>query len=180
MSIKKVVQYILLTFLSASILLNIYLILVNTKLLDSIPFLRIGEKIHYFNLLDMSGKKVNSDALNEKGIKIVFIFARPCSICNRNIVFWNKISEIVGEKTVCYGIIIDSFAGAYNFYNDYKKQLKFDVYVPESIDTFVKKNRIMLNMPQTILLDTKILYSRIGDLDGNETTKLINSINKYE
>jgi hypothetical protein len=45
------------------------LILVNTKLLDSIPFLRIGEKINYFNLLDMSGKKVNSDALNEKGKK---------------------------------------------------------------------------------------------------------------
>ncbi|MCJ7524620.1 MAG: hypothetical protein MUP71_05270 [Candidatus Aminicenantes bacterium] len=177
---KKVVQYVLLTFLIASILLNIYLILVNTKLLDNIPFLRTGENINCFNLLDMSGKKVNSDALNEEGKKMVFIFARPCSICNRNIVFWNKISEIVGDKTACYGIIIDSFAGAYNFYNDYKNQLKFDVYVPESIGRFIKKNRIMLNMPQTILYDTKILYSKIGDLNGNETTKLINSINKNE
>jgi hypothetical protein len=171
---------VLFTLLIISIYFNISLIRSNSNLINAIPFLQKGEKIKYFNLIDMDGRKITSEALEKNVKKLIFIFARPCNVCNKNIVFWNKIAEILGDKVTCYGIIIDSLSNAYSFFNENRASIKFNVFVPDKIETFIEKNRIKMNAPQTIVYDGSIVFNRIGDLGSEETIKLINSIKNNE
>lgn len=171
---------ILLVLLVISIYFNISLIRTNSNLINAIPFLQKGEKIKYFNLIDMDGKKITSESLEKKGKKLIFIFSRPCNVCNKNVTFWNKLTEILSNEVACYGIIIDSLSNAYNFFNENRNNLKFNVFVPENVELFIEKNRIKMNAPQTIVYDDFIVFTRIGDLDSEEISKLINSIKKNE
>ncbi len=101
-----------------------------------------------------------------------FIFSRPCSPCNKNIVYWNKFAELLKEHVDCYGIVLNSLSEAYNF--NEKRELKFKIYVPQNLDKFLKEMKLKLNFPQTILYTNRVEMLKMGDLKPEDAVKIIN------
>lgn len=143
------------------------------KIKEQIPFLIEGESINYFDLEGMDASSVDAVSLrNGKKLKLFFIFSRPCSVCNKNILYWNKMAELLQNKADCYGIVLDNLTEAYNLKE--KANLKFDVYVPKDVDRFIKQMKLHLNYPQTIVYTGKVEFTGLGPLRPEDATRIIN------
>ena len=147
------------------------LIQTNEELRQHIPYLLPGEAIKYFNILDKDGHELDLSALNSNRPALLFIFSRPCTKCNKNIIFWQKLAEIAMNKVDIYGIILDDLGKAFEFEEEAK--LNFKIYVPDDIKKFEENLRIKLNFSQTIVYFNGLKYLKMGDMDSEETIKII-------
>ncbi len=102
---------------------------------------------------------------------MIFIFSRPCSPCNKNIPYWEKISQLLNDQVSIYGIIPGDLTEAYNFAD--KAKLNFKIYVPEDIKKFAEHFRVKSNEARTILYDGKVRLIKLGDLDGEAAVSII-------
>jgi hypothetical protein len=149
----------------------------NQEAKANLPYLLIGEKIEYFDLLDENAGPINVSAFDGDRPALIFIFSRPCSPCNKNIVYWRKMVEILKDEVNFYGIILDNPTQAFNFSDE--AQLNFKIYVPRDLDKFILKQRIKLNYSQTILYSgNKVRYLKLGPLEGDEAVNIINMTKK--
>jgi hypothetical protein len=147
------------------------LIQTNKDLHSHIPNLLQDETIKYFDLLDKDGRELDISALNTQNPVLLFVFSRPCTKCNKNIIFWQKLTEIAQNKVDVYGIVLDDLGKAFEFEEEAK--LNFKIYVPENIKKFEKNLRIKLNFSQTIVYSNGVKYLKMGNLQGEETVKII-------
>ena len=176
---SKVKYFGILTLLSWSILsayLVFRLVQENQKIKNELPYFMPGERINYFDLISVDNNSVDASVLrNSKKPSLIFIFTTPCSPCNKNIVFWNKLADIVKDKVSIYGIILDDVSQAYSFSESSKSY--FGIYVPKRIDEFKNNMRLKLNIEQTILCEAnKVKFAYIGTLDINELSKFLDAI----
>jgi len=173
-SVYLVLYTIILIFL---IFILVRLIQENKKLKNYIPHLIEGESIKYFDLISVDGERINSSVLKSNKPLFIFLFSRPCSPCNVNIVFWNEMVKIMKDKVKTFGIILSGHNKAFNFSKSKKTQFK--IFVPANLDIFIKKMRIKSNFAQTILYyNNKIKIIRVGNIDGDTFTEILRKTKK--
>jgi len=170
---KRYSKYILYFIIFILLIFIIKLIFLNRDLINSLPYFIKGEKIKYFDLVDMNGKEINAQLLKKDTPSIIFIFSRPCSPCNRNIIYWRRMSDILKGKVNIYGIVLDSISNAKIFAS--KSELNFPIFVPQDLSGFIKRFRIKLNLPETILYKEGVIRSILGEVDGRGVAEIIKS-----
>lgn len=139
-----------------------------------IPHLLVGDKIEYFELVGMTGEPVDLELLNPDQPTLIFIFSRPCTTCDKNIEYWKKIARMVEGRADVFGIILAAPEVAIDFAE--KAKLRFEVYVPNNIDSFIEHFHARLNISQTILYQGMVRQLYIGELTGELAGRLIDSI----
>jgi peroxiredoxin len=154
------------------------LVRVNNRLQEFIPYLISGEKIKYFDLIGINNEKIALNHIKEsKKPILIFIFSRPCTPCNANIVYWKRMSEILKDKATVFGIVLDDFKNAHNF--SLSANLNFEIYVPHQINRFIKSFRLEFNFSQTILCrSNEVRIVKFGDLNNDEALRFITSVKK--
>lgn len=164
---------VILFFLSAFLGISLWRCMhVNRDLAKKIPFITSKEKIEDFNLTGVDESRVTLQDLKNQNQSLVFIFSRPCTPCNQNLVFWNKIAQIVGDKVNIYGIILNDLTEAYNFAKDGK--LEFKVYVPDNLESFKQSWKIQTDQAKTILMNKdRPALTYLGNLEAEITSKFI-------
>lgn len=141
---------------------------------NSLPFLPAGEKIGYFDLIDKNDKKVDKTTIADNKVTLIFVFERPCSPCNKNIVFWNKIALRFKDQVNIYGVIAEDFQ---DFYNQLESlRVGFQLYCPDNVEMFLNELRIRTNMAQTILYAKGVQYLKLGELGNKDIFSLIEKI----
>lgn len=143
---------------------------------QQLPYMFEGEKITYFDLDGVDQSTVEASAINSGSKpKVFFLFSRPCSPCNKNIVYWNKINEVLKDDADVYGIILDNLSQAYSFTE--KKAANFKIYVPQDLERFLKAMRLKLTSSQTILYSKDgIKVIKMGDLNPSDAAGFIQSV----
>ncbi len=145
---------------------------VNRDLAEKIPFVTSNDIIEYFDLTGVDESRASLQDLKDQDQSLIFIFSRPCTPCNQNIIFWNKIAQIIGKKKKIYGIILSDLTEAYNF--SQKANLEFTVYVPDDLEKFKKSWKIKTDHSKTILMRRDRPASTfIGNLEAEDTSKFI-------
>lgn len=147
----------------------------NTMLKKSLPYLIKGETLPNANLVRIGDENSKVTLLDSKNPIVIFIFPRPCTVCAKNIVYWNKMHTIFGHKITIYGIIADSMTHVFNFWEESgKEKIKFPIYFPDNLEKFIESYRLKLNSAQTILVDrSKLEHIIIGDLNGESAVAFI-------
>lgn len=88
MRVKAILIVVLLSLLT----IETYVIIRQAKTIETIkkeiPFLILGERIEYFDLVGVEGNAIDNSFLESSAYSLVFIFERPCSKCNKNIAYW--------------------------------------------------------------------------------------------
>lgn len=150
----------------------------NNKIRNELPYFMYGERISKFDLVGMDNKTVDLSSLkNATNPSLIFIFTTPCSPCNKNIVYWSKLAEILQDKVSIYGIVLDDISQASSFSESSK--LNFGIFVPVRLDEFKKSMRLKLNIEQTILCDkNKVEFVFLGVLEMNDLSRILDNINK--
>ena len=144
----------------------------NKGLADKIPYITTNQDITYFDLTGVDESRVTLEDLKKQEKALVFVFSRPCSPCNKNLVFWNKMGQILGDEVKIYGIVLDDLTEAYNFSK--KARLFFNIFIPDDLDMFVKAWKIRANQPMTILVrDGKPALVVVGLLEAEDTGEFI-------
>ncbi len=147
----------------------------NRGLAEEIPYITTDQPIKYFDLTGVDESRVTLEDLKKREKSLVFVFSRPCTPCNKNVVFWNKLAQVLGKQVKIYGIVLSDLTEAYNFSN--KAKLFFDVYVPDEVEAFVEAWKIRSNQPLTVLLrDGKPAFVVMGLLEAEDTGEMIKRI----
>jgi hypothetical protein len=146
---------------------------INQKTKQELPYLLQGENIECFDLVDEDAQQVDASVFSSGRPALIFIFSRPCSPCDKNIVYWRKMREILEDQVDFYGIIPGNATKAFNFSE--KAKLNFKLYVPVHLNEFIQKMRLKLNFSQTILYARgEVKYLKLGKLEGEEAVNIIN------
>jgi peroxiredoxin len=145
----------------------------NQRIKQALPFLLPGEPIDYFKLASVDKADADLKTLPPDKTGLIFIFSRPCTLCNQNIDYWNKLTKILKKNGISfYGIIIDNYNEAFNFKE--QKEIHFPLFVPYDPIEFTKRFRLKLKMSQTILFaENTVKYVSIGELDGEDLKNFI-------
>lgn len=148
---------------------------INEQNKASLPYLVAGESINYFNLLDDNAQTVDLSVLNDTRPSLVFIFSRPCSPCNKNIVYWKKMAKLLHGEVNVYGIILSDASKAFSFAEEVN--LNFKLYIPENLTAFIDAMRLRMNLSQTILYHRGgVQRVKMGELNGKEATEFIKAV----
>lgn len=145
---------------------------VNQELRAAMPYLMPGQAIEYFDILGQDAQSRNVSILEGDKPALLFVFSRPCSPCNNNIIYWKKIAALLKNKVKVYGIVLGKIDETFELTE--KAKPGFDVYVPEDLETFIKSMKLQLNFPQTIIYrNNRVVYQKMGDLTGPDAASII-------
>ena len=145
----------------------------NRRLAEAIPYITTRETVDYFSLTGVDTSRRTIEDLNNSPQSLIFIFSRPCTPCNQNILFWNKLAQITGPNTKIYGIILTGLTDAYDF--SQKTTLSFDIYTPDDPEIFKKVWRIRTDQAETILMRYRQpTFVQVGNLTVEDTKAIIN------
>ena len=153
----------------------------NNLLKNALPYVLQGEQINKLELIGTdSNLTEGKPELNSNFPLLLFIFSRPCSPCNENIIYWKKITEILEPLGITsYGILLTDLNSAVNFSTS--AELNFKTFVPSDLHDFLKQFRLKLNSAQTIVIQgKKVEYLKIGKLTGDDTIEIISQCKKIQ
>ncbi|MCU0236878.1 MAG: hypothetical protein MUC72_07320 [Acidobacteria bacterium] len=175
---RKITLIIFLLVLSfALVILLAYFINKKEHFKNLVPFLSDGEKIPEIIFIDKNTHAIEIQQ-NQKMPSLLFVFERPCTTCTKNIIYWNKLSELVNKKANIWGVIQDQ---SDMFEIAKVKTIPFQLISPVNIDVFKKKWRVHLNLAQTYLIyNDKVKYSKIGDICENDVRNIIGMLNEVK
>lgn len=150
---------------------------VNERNRAALPYLVNGESITYFNLVDDNAQSSDRSILDDSRPTLIFIFSRPCSPCNKNIVYWKKMAKLLKDKANIYGIVLNDASKAFSFSEEAK--LNFKIFIPQDLDTFIQTMRLKMNLSQTIIYHNGgVRKLKLGELDGKEAIQFIDAVRK--
>jgi len=147
------------------------------KIESMIPVHYSGNKIDYFDVRDSQKNTISIEEIKKNELSLVFVFSEPCSPCNKNLLYWKKISAIFSLKIPIYGVTLK----IYKKNDRIKKAIKanFNIYVPLNLNKFKKTMKLNSNLAQTIILKKNLIYYiKLGDLDPNDYFEIVRKINK--
>lgn len=148
---------------------------INSRHKAALPYLLNGESIQYFKLVNHRAEITGKSALNGDKPSLIFIFSRPCSPCNKNIVYWKKMAKLLQDKADIYGIILDDAGKAFGFAEEAK--LNFNIYIPQDTGAFTDAMRLRMNLSQTIIyFRGGVRKLKMGDLNGKEAAVIIKTV----
>jgi peroxiredoxin len=133
-----------------------------------------GEKIDNFNLVDMDAREIDRSILDKDSVSVIFILERPCSPCDKNVIFYKKMAEMLKGKASFYGIVLNNATEALNFAEQAK--LSFKVYVPKQLDTFIDNMRLRMNLAQVIVYTDKVEMIKVGQLSSQDVVQVLNKV----
>jgi peroxiredoxin len=170
---RFIIVLALASLLIVSVFLNIKFFRENKYLKNSLPFLIVGEKISYFNLIGKDAKSINVDELNKARIALIFIINESCFNCSGNLPLFNKMSRILKKDGVkVFGIIPDDPSKMFQFSENNK--LDFKLYTPEEPDKFKRVLRLKAPTDQILLYyKRKVVLTFSGILDGKSYTGIL-------
>jgi hypothetical protein len=172
---------LLITFLTVLLFIASITIIVLVRQTRAIkthlPYLTPGESITYFDLIGMHSELVSLGQLNSVKASLIFVFKQPCSHCNGNILYWNRIARILKGTIDIYGIIPGGPAQMFELED--KARLYFKLYVPDDPSHFKRAIRYKLNLTQTIIYeDRKVDSVFLGELDGDSYTRILRKVKR--
>jgi hypothetical protein len=177
MKIKFKTFGLVLIFLTVIIFLAFSLIKcikANNVLKNALPYLLVGEKIDYFDVISVDDQSTETGEtyLSDDKPSLILIFSRPCTPCDKNIIYWKKFSSILSDSVLIYGIILKDLSEAINFSKN--ARLNFPLYVPKELNKFIKKFRLKFKDSQTIVcVGKEIKYLKLGNISGEDAVKII-------
>ncbi len=170
---KRIVGILLVLSVIFLIIISFRLYQANSRLLRMIPGLLAGEEVSSFNVKNSADKSYNLNDL-QKGTKAVFVFKKPCSHCNGNIMHWKRIARRLGSKEA-YGIIFGGKSELINF--ESKIKTRFLICSPEDEEKFRESLRVFNNKEHTFILkDGQVIYSKQGLLNRDDLQFIIASL----
>jgi hypothetical protein len=96
---------------------------INEKNKQELPYLLQEENIEYFDLIDEDANQIDASVFDNGGRPaLIFIFSRPCSPSDKNIVYWRKMREILEGQVDFYGIVLGDVTTAFNFSEEVQKR----------------------------------------------------------
>jgi len=125
------------------------------------------------NLISLNGEEISFIKLLNEKPTLIFIFSRPCSPCERNIVLWKRLYSILNRINCnirIFGLILNQPGKEKEVE---KLNLNFEVYYLsyEAIQ-LLKNSKYNINASQTILYKQGIKLYFVGNL----TLKDVNCI----
>jgi peroxiredoxin len=168
---KAWICQIILVLLIFSVFINYKWYTLNKHYKSSIPYLLKGEKIPDVDLIDKDANLIDPLKIRQ-GVSVIFVFLRNCSPCDKNIVFWKKITKLFKDNISTIGIVLKPPTEAFSFAE--KSKLNFKIYIPDDLPGFIKDMRLKINQSQTIVLqDGRVKRVKMGDLDAKGATEVI-------
>ncbi len=147
------------------------------ELREHIPYLIVNETLPPFEFLSINEEKEESHAGEDSVPKLIYIFSRPCTRCDKNTIFLKKLYSILKGKVKFYGVVVADDSTAFNFAA--KSKLPFPLFIPKDINAFVKSFRLSNNSSHLIIADNnKVQYVCIGtltDVEVKHAIKLLRS-----
>lgn len=151
---------------------------INEQTRANLPYLDMGERIEYFDLVGEGFSTIDSTVINSGRPAMIFILSRPCTPCQKNFGYWQKFKEILDGQIDFYGIALADASSTFNFAKQAKLNIK--LYVPGDLKKFIQAFRIKLNLSQTIIYcQNEVKYLKLGDLEGDEAVQIITAAKKF-
>jgi len=162
---KKRSGYLVPVLILFLVLMLVFMMFNQKKQIDRLKagnvFLSVGDDLKQLELVDIANNQ-KTHKLND-GVSILFVFEKPCSPCNKNINFWNKIAILLREKVQTYGIIEEDFSNARE--TKLQNRVVFPLYAPVDVDEFRKVIPTSINLPQTVVvMNGKVSNLYVGQL----------------
>ncbi len=149
----------------------------NKILKSQLTSLALGQSIDYFDLVDMNETVIDKSVLNREKGSLIFIFSRPCSICNANTIFWNRMAEISKDDVEVFGIVLDDFPQVLALSKN--KKINFNLFVPANIERFIGEFRVYSNQAHSILYyNGKVESIAVGELSGESYTEMMRKVKR--
>jgi peroxiredoxin len=153
----------------------------SNALKNALPYLIPGETLPNLDLISVDEQAQEFKELPPDKPVLFYIFPRiSCLSCDKNIIFLEKFSNILGDSVSIRGIVLSNLSKAYNFSRE--ANFKFPVYIPEDSEQFMKTFRVKLNLSQTLVCQgNEIRHAWLGDLKSQDATaiiKLVRSMRK--
>lgn len=157
----------------------VFYYLENRQLKESLNSVYKGEKIERLELSDMNGQRIGFADASRAKRSLIFIFERPCSPCNKNLGYWNRLSSLGGKDAKTFGVIVDTQETMVNFAMN--RKVNFAVGAPVDKNEFVKTFRLHYNFSETILMEgNRVKLVHIGDFDTDSFARFVADMNKTE
>ncbi|MCP2519684.1 hypothetical protein NLB65_01265 [Candidatus Aminicenantes bacterium AC-335-B20] len=177
MKYKKLVNF-LIGILILLILLEIVILIIQNRRLKAhiialrkeIPHLIPDDYAPPIEAVNLDGKIEFIDFNNNKKT-LLFIQTNSCIPCDKNLIFWRRLSYQLKDKARVLLISLRELKDARNL----KSYLKVDipVYTPKNREKFIRDYRIS-KFSQTILINGKgkVEWIKTGELDGSDYYEL--------
>jgi len=171
--LKNGVLFIALALLIFSGFTNYKLFKLNRQYRNALPYFLVGETIDYLELISANERYPDLNGLPQGDLSLIYIFPRiSCLACDKNIVYLQKLYNILGDSVSMKGIALADLSEAYEL--SHKKDFRFPVYIPKDKNRFVEKFRIKINAPQILIcIGSKVRYRRLGDLNSQAAVTII-------
>lgn len=168
-------------FTVLSLLVAVYMVsqsyLKEIRLKESMPFLTEGEEIEYFRLVDTEDKEITETDL-QNGPALLYIFRMPCSTCNSNFKYWNRMSKILKKHNILsYGIIPGNASEMFTLAES--RTVFFRLCTPCDLGKFKEAFRLKTDLSQTLLIDKGEVHKiKPAHLNGKTFRAFINEAKK--
>lgn len=147
------------------------------RILERTPYLLAGEKILCFDLIDQNGNTSSIKSIENSKVSLIFIFEEPCSPCNKNLVFWKRISAFYSAHVTIYGIVLKEYKNLKDTQNSIMPNFK--LFAPVDMKSFRKKMKAESKLAQTILINgNTIHYIKVDNLESIDYFEIVKIINK--
>ena len=168
-------MYILFALLIFSVFINYRLFKINAQYKDALPFFIRGERIDYLALQSTDEHAPGLIGLPDNSLSILYIFSRPCTPCDKNLIYLKKFARLLDESVVMRGIVVGNLSEGYEFTQ--KANPGFAIFVPEDLNRFVKEYRLKFNHSQFIVcLGCEISFVKTGEFSDEEFIRIFNMI----
>lgn len=168
-------MYILISLLIFSIFINYRLFKINKHYKDVLPYFIQGEKIDYLALQSTDDHVPGLTGLPDNKLSILYIFSRPCTPCDKNLIYLKKFARLLDESVVMRGVVLGNLSEGYEFTQ--KTNPGFAIFVPEDLKRSIKEYRLKFNESQFIVCrGSEISFVKTGEFSDEEFIRILNKI----
>lgn len=173
--LKTGVFYVVLALLIFSGFVNYKLFKINRQYQNALPYFLVGEKIDY---LDLESTDENGSGLKElpdNTLSILYIFSRPCTPCDKNLIYLKKFARLLDKSVTIRGVVVGNLSEGYEFTR--KAKLDFNIFVPEDLNRFIDEFRLKFKHSHFLVCRGKeIMYVKMGELTSDEFVQILKMI----
>lgn len=176
---------ILIVFLIILILIEMVILMIQNRRLKAqivalrkeVPRLIIGDYAPLIEVINLKGERefINFDKMNQE--ILLFIQSPSCIPCDKNFIFWRRLSYQLKDKVRILMIGLKELKDARNLRSYFRMDIP--VYIPKNKEKFIRDYKVS-NFSQTILIDRKgkVKWIKASELNGDDYFKLTELVMK--
>lgn len=155
--------------------LNYRLFNLNRQYQNALPYYIVGEKIDYLDLQSTDENVPGLKELPENKVSILYIFSRPCTTCDKNLIYLKKFGRLLDKSVAIRGVVLGNLSEGYEFTQ--KAKLDFNIFVPEDLKRFIHEFRLKFSYSQLIVCRGKeIMFVKMDELSTDEFVRILKMI----